>query len=83
MQGMNNARLRRAWRTGIVRRCSGPRDLMKPTLRKHGNTQKPKRLNLAGKLLGKTQEGQSIEDDLFAFFTLLSDAASKRPLVTT
>jgi hypothetical protein len=34
----------------------------------------------AAEILGKSQEGQSIEDDLFAFFILLSDAASKWPL---
>jgi hypothetical protein len=36
--------------------------------------------NLAAEILGKAQEGQSIEDDLFAFFTWLSDAASKRAI---
>jgi hypothetical protein len=38
--------------------------------------------DLAAGLLGKAQEAQSIETICFAFFTLLSDAASKRPLVT-
>jgi hypothetical protein len=34
----------------------------------------------AAEILRKPQEGESIEDDFFPFFILLSDAASKRPL---
>jgi hypothetical protein len=37
--------------------------------------------DLAAGRLGKAQEAQSIEDDLFCIFTLLSDAASKRRLL--
>jgi hypothetical protein len=41
---------------------------MTPTLRKRENMQKWKRSKITPLILGKSQEGQSIEDDLFAFF---------------
>lgn len=39
--------------------------------------------DLAAGLLRKAQEAQGIEDDLFCILSLLSDADSKRPLVTS
>ena len=44
---------------------------------KHAETEEIE--DLAAELLGKAQEGQSIDDELFCILTLLSDAASKRP----
>jgi hypothetical protein len=52
---------------------------MIPTSRKHGNTQKWKRLKiLLLSFLGKAQEAQSIEDDLFCILSIRRDAHPAR-----